>query len=350
MIAVLDALIAPAFSMDKDSTIVFVTSSNLTNYFGKVDKYGNITSFKINNSLYDYSSNSLIIRKDSSLYTFFYSYRFITTDTAFNIQHQSKRVFPNTSIGLSPMMIPLNDTTVYVFGKGRPINATYSGLRHFFGVTTFSGQEIHKNIYSTSNDTAIWSGWYYTADTTKQREIYWAGTYNFDIGAIGYSSAASSFILHKINRDFSIKWTKRYGGDAYYELYGLLADDNGGCILYGIRYDYNLVPKHDAYILHVDANGIITSETFVPIPTPDIVVYPNPATDLLYINWQKGQNTEGGRLRLTNIQGQTVIDQYIEAGKDDYRLDVSNMAQGVYLLSLNMEGKGISTRKVLISK
>ena len=86
------------------------------------------------------------------------------------------------------------------------------------------------------------------------------------------------------------------------------------------------------------------------IQAMDFSVYPNPATDRININWQIGRNTEGCHLYLSNTQGQRILHTYIEAGKDDFVLDVPNIASGMYFLSLDMLGQGVFTQKVIVSK
>jgi hypothetical protein len=275
----------PSFAFDRDSNIIFAISEVSTNnYFGKIDKNGNIKSWKLDTSGLNFSSNSLIVRKDSPLYTIHFFYRFVTFDTAFNKIHESPALFRNTHIGLGAKVTPLNDSIVCFAGKG----GTAIGWQHFFGLTTLSGREI-------------WGAGVNCSDTTKAGEWFWGGTYNWIIGAFGISNDPSSFLLHKLNRNYTTKWTKKYGGDAYYEMYGVLAKDDGGCLMYGTRYDYNNSLKYDAYILNVDADGLVTSESFIPLSLQAVHIYPNPSNGL--VNFDYKESLKDIQIRVVDAKG-----------------------------------------------
>jgi hypothetical protein len=71
-------------------------------------------------------------------------------------------------------------------------------------------------------------------------------------------------------------------------------------------------------------------------------VYPNPAVDKVYV-----QSDKAGSIRIVNIAGQVVLEQKIQAGKNE--LNVSALPSGVYGLSRTAAGQTSSTR-LLISK
>lgn len=251
----------------------------------------------------------------------FYSY-----DTAFNKIHESPVILRN-SLGLQSMVTPLNDSVVCISGKSRNI-----AWQHFFGVTTLKGREIFRNSYSTNNDTAIWGAWNYSLDSTKIGEWYWGGSYNFIWGEIGHALVPSSFILHKLNRDYSTKWTKRYGGDAYYEMYGVLATDDGGCMMYGTRYDYNTTPKYDAYILKVNGEGLITSESFIPLTLHAIEVYPNPSNGLINLDFK--EPLRNVQIRVIDTKGSLVHQITLPESQVSATLDLSFLNNGVYSIQI----------------
>ena len=298
------------------------------NYFGKINKDGSVKSWKVDSAILDIPSNSLIVRKDSLSYTVFTGNKFITYDTAFNKIHESPSILgpnPNTQ----NTIISLNDSTVCISGKSGALNVI--GFRQFFGVTTLKGREIFKTIYSTSIDTAIWGAWNCTTDSTKIGEWYWGGTYNFIWAAFGHSFFSSSFILHKLNKDYSTKWTKKYGGDAYYEMCGLLTTDDGGCMMYGTRYDYNSIPKFDAYILKVNADGLITSESTIPLALQTVTVFPNPSNGLVHFDYK--EPLRDIQIRVVDVKG-SIVHQVKQSEGVLPTLDLSFLNNGVYFIQI----------------
>ena len=58
-------------------------------------------------------------------------------------------------------------------------------------------------------------------------------------------------------------------------------------------------------------------------------IYPNPAEDLLVINWTE----ENGQLQLVDMMGNTVISAPLEKGS--IFMDISAVSAGVYLVLVN---------------
>jgi hypothetical protein len=336
--------VAPvSVALDKDCNIIFTAWDIYKfNYFGKINKNGMIKSWKIDSSILGLPANPLIVRKDSLLYTIFYGYRFVTFDTSFNKIHESRDLFGNTSIGFSSSVIPLNDSIVCVAGKASTFGSVFNGWRHFFGVTTLNGREVFQKIYSTDVDTAIWGAFSYGVDTTKLGEFYWGGTYNLIFGALGHSSFSSSFLLHKLNRNYTTKWTKKYGGDAYYEMYGVLAKDDGGCLMYGTRYDYNNTPKYDAYILNVDADGLVTSESFIPLSLHPLSIFPNPSNGL--VNFEYKEPLKDIEIRVIDAKGSLVNQIKMPDGMLP-SLDLSFLSNGVYFIQIMEQNRLFSVSR-----
>ncbi len=345
IIPIKESVVVPAYGLDKDSNIIFACGdiSRLT-YFGKINKNGVLYSWKRDSSSILFPSNSLLVRKDSLLYTIFMDHqsRFYTYDTAFNKIHESPLIL-GSNLGLQSVVKPLNDSIVCISGKGKIYNnPSIKGWRHLLGVTTLKGREIFRNFYSTSNDTAIWGAWVHSIDTTKQGEWYWGGTHNYIVGAFGRDLSQSSFILHKLNRDFSTKWTKKYGGDAYYEMYGVLTTDDGGCMMYGTRYDYNSIPKYDAYILKVNADGLKTSESFIPIALHSIDIYPNPSSGLINLDFK--EPLSDGQIRVMDTQGRLVHQTKLQENISS-TLDLSFLNDGVYFIQVFEKNRLFSANK-----
>jgi hypothetical protein len=72
-----------------------------------------------------------------------------------------------------------------------------------------------------------------------------------------------------------------------------------------------------------------------------INVFPNPATDQLNIN----SSIPFSRVSLVNMLGQTI--KTVEVGQENYTMDVSNMAKGLYILKVDTP-QGSTTKKIQI--
>ena len=73
--------------------------------------------------------------------------------------------------------------------------------------------------------------------------------------------------------------------------------------------------------------------------TQQIKIYPNPTSDDLTI-----EDLQKSTLEITNIQGQTILQQTLQQGKTD--IDIRRLAKGVYILRLCSNDKTVVTKIV----
>jgi hypothetical protein len=137
-----------------------------------------------------------------------------------------------------------------------------------------------------------------------------------------------------------VHWQKYYGGDACYNLWSVLATQDGGCVMAGTRYDYQTQnQERDVYILKVNENGILTWTYNFPETTKQVIVYPNPGRDEIKIN----TFTDNLIFDLFDIKGNKILSQPIE--KDD-KINTSHLQKGVYTYRiLNQKSETIETGK-----
>ena len=129
-------------------------------------------------------------------------------------------------------------------------------------------------------------------------------------------------------------------------MFGVLATSDGGCVMYGRRYDYNNIPKLDAYIIKVDGNGLVTSETTIPIGQESITAFPNPSTGQL--NFKKETLPKENRDKLS-VFGRFDVSIFDISGKLVFQkketdlsetLDLSHLSTGHYIYQIK-EGEKI---------
>ena len=101
------------------------------------------------------------------------------------------------------------------------------------------------------------------------------------------------------------------------------------------------------HIRPLRTSGLVTD---VPeIVEQTLVLYPNPAIDLVQLAWElPGAATGGGRLSVVSAHGQLVSDLPIAPSTTSYTLDVSNYPPGLYHLHLVVDGQLVSAAKVVI--
>jgi poly(beta-D-mannuronate) lyase len=78
----------------------------------------------------------------------------------------------------------------------------------------------------------------------------------------------------------------------------------------------------------------------------DIVIYPNPAKDMLYIK-NVSQNVEV--IKLYSIEGRKILERNLSSSNAFKELNVSSLKNGIYIISIE-DGKNTISRKIVISK
>lgn len=80
------------------------------------------------------------------------------------------------------------------------------------------------------------------------------------------------------------------------------------------------------------------------------LIFPNPTSGNVKIEWDLEQNTEGGKIQLFNALGQQLFMQLIPAQTGFAPLDKHHFSNGVYLLSITLSNKDVSFQKIVLAK
>jgi hypothetical protein len=225
-----------------------------------------------------------------------------------------------------------------------------SGVKHFYNSyepqmgllkMDINYNELDSLHFGKLIDTVDYPGFHNNLSMITNDNIFYAGTSNIDIFNPFFSTWKSWFLIAKIDHNFNTKWERYYGGDAYYSLIATKATQDSGCVVAGYRYDYqtqNL--ERDVYILKVNEDGLITWAHNIPEVTKEILIYPNPGFDKIYIKTFK----ENLRIELFDSNGQKMIRQKVI--NQNITLNTSNLNSGVYIYRiLNENNKTIETGK-----
>ena len=146
------------------------------------------------------------------------------------------------------------------------------------GLSNYQHEELMLQIIGKP-DTTDFPAPFQCMDFQYLDKIYCGGMSDKNTGA-----EPSFLVLSSFDSELNKNWERYYGGDAYYYMYGLLATKDGGCVMYGYRYDAAIEERLDLYILKVNCDGVITSENFIPIAQDHFSLFPNPAFDFVKID------------------------------------------------------------------
>ncbi len=201
------------------------------------------------------------------------------------------------------------DTSFYLVGHNtenfsEPYNISY--IKQYNPIDT-SG---HIYNYWRSTDTvdfpAVWNG----IDFKNKDSIFIGGTKNIDFYSPWYGYQKSWFVVLQTDSLLNLRWERFYGGDAYYIMTKLIASNDGGCIIAGQRYDYEVATEEefDIIILKLNNEGLLTTTNEDTVfNMQEAIIYPNPGNGV--INLRIGiQHTES-LFELFDINGRQIISQ-----------------------------------------
>lgn len=233
----------------------------------------------------------------------------------------------------------LNDSTFFISGRHFIGSAAESNLavnkienltnltaEHIVYTDTTSFTAIVNSLDFRYNDKIYCGGWQFNPLTPPYFSPY-------------FSTLPGWFILTQYNEDLTSNWTRFYGGDMYYIMAGVLATKDGGCLMYGQRYDPENDDKgQDIYLLKVGPNGLLTSTT-TPENASDITVYPNPTTNYIFFDTGEASMYE---VSFFDGLGKVIFQEKIP---NNSPVDVRHLPVGMYTYVLERKGKIVSQGK-----
>lgn len=220
-----------------------------------------------------------------------------------------------------------------------------SGKNLFFSVVNLnqSGRELNFLHYQ---EISIPFGWdllcaVQNLDITRDSSIYFGGTVNW------LTNTTNSWILRKLDANFQQQWTREYGNDAYYVMYGLFATADGGCLMYGLRQSPDRFAPSAAYYLKINSAGQVTATSEVPLSEDaKIKAFPNPTNEVLNIDFTDFSVSEKIDIYLFDSFGRCVFKDVTT--EKQVQVNTSNLANGQYIIKATNEKGTTKTQKVQI--
>jgi hypothetical protein len=232
----------------------------------------------------------------------------------------------------------LNDSVIIITGNGEPPEVPSYSLSVL--TTTPENEPIDYNHFKIEDPmrdhTALYRG-----VSFKEENIYVGGTSNLDYANPFFGTSDSWFHLVKVNPDLSPIWEYWYGGDAYYFLYSILATSDGGCLMVGNRYDYEVQEQErDIYVVKVNSDGLIVWTQEIDPGQAMFSIYPNPGKDLIQIKMPSGEF----EFELFDLNGQILIRQQVSNQMN--LINTSHLKAGIYFYRItDQRNQIISTGK-----
>ena len=156
-----------------------------------------------------------------------------------------------------------------------------------------------------------------------------------------YSYTTIDICNFNLNGDTNCTLSIKYDTTGFKQIQGIKATKDGGIIITAYFGD------DDIWLIKYHPKGIIGLTNLETGEKESIKVYPNPAKDYVYIDFE-ATNFERGEIELFDMQGKFVKKAFLSA-KQGNRIDVSNLNAGAYTYNVSLNGKTISG-KVSVGK
>ena len=187
-----------------------------------------------------------------------------------------------------------------------------------------------KNSMAYANDSTIYIGGYQT----------W-----IDL----WSTEPTVVELYVIDKNMNLLGYKELGGDANYNIWGIIATDDNGCLIYGNRYDNDSVPERDVHIWKVlrEEINIITELSESKEKVLDIKVYPNPVIDNVNILLHKNSDWDNLTLSIFTLKGKKVFQKQINGDGNLLNANLQNLISGLYIIRITYFNQIIYSQKII---
>jgi hypothetical protein len=242
----------------------------------------------------------------------------------------------------------LNDTVFLLSTKakdtiGKRVDDCSLGV---FAVDTAG--TILKQLIVGKPDTSDYPAYQTSMATVNDTTIYIGGY----VSHLDFFPEQPSFIeLYLIDTALNLRGYVQYGGDAMYWLNGIIPASDGGCLLYAMRYDYQVNSyERDVHIIKMQREDmeLITKIFSSNDNSEKGIAFPNPAHEQLNIPLQ---NFSGGtgRIVIYSIDGRKIFDKRMEFSGNQIFIDTNPLPEGMYIFEVRQNSQVLQSGKFLKS-
>ncbi len=238
----------------------------------------------------------------------------------------------------------LTDTTFLLSGR---VSWDTNGTNEFaIGVYEVdTSANFYTELILNKPDTADYPAWRNSMAYANDSTIYIGG---FQVYMELWSVQPTVVELYMIDKNMNLLGYKQLGGDANYEVWGIIATDDDGCLVYGTKHD-SPEQERDVHIWKVlrDEINIITHVNLVETLNLETRIFPNPFHDKISIELRKDLNWQQTKLSIYSIEGKKVYQKLFSEPGNLLEIDLKNLSSGYYLISIEKNGQIFYNEKIL---
>ena len=96
-------------------------------------------------------------------------------------------------------------------------------------------------------------------------------------------------------------------------------------------------------------SDIVSAQLKTDRPNLQVTAYPNPVTDVLYLQLPENSETQSVQIELYNLQGQLVLQDYINYSNEDIALNLHDLTTGNHILVVKT-AEDVFTKQIVVQK
>ncbi|MBI3520322.1 MAG: T9SS type A sorting domain-containing protein [Bacteroidetes bacterium] len=171
-------------------------------------------------------------------------------------------------------------------------------------------------------------------------------------GDVTYNHGAFDAWTLKINETGTMEWQKSLGGSANDHGFFVHQTTDGNYILAGTSFsgDFDIVNNgsSDCWIVRLECNTI-TTHINTPGSGKALVIYPNPTSNSVTIDYSLTPNEDIQEFTLFDINGKQLMPVLTHQQKNKYTVNMEEFANGMYFLRIKTN-KQIYSQKLILDK
>jgi hypothetical protein len=193
------------------------------------------------------------------------------------------------------------------------------------------GNSLNEFKFECHEDSASWIAHLNGMDTLQDGNLLLCTTWNMKNGW-SILQGSTKIVLFKLRPTLELIWQRfLFGEEGGYEAYGVKAHSDGGFVVLGT---YNPTPPtnpdiKEVFLMKTDSEGLLTgiNENKQQIKTTEAILYPNPASDILNIEFS--QVYQNATFQLMDIGGKIVLEKQLNSNFQS--INITAIPAGTYV-------------------
>jgi hypothetical protein len=233
--------------------------------------------------------------------------------------------------------ISTNDSLIYLAYNF--IDGVNNNFNSIVEKCDLNGNVLNEFVFESPSDSASWIAHLNAMDTLQDGNLILCTTKNLDANT-AVQHEPTKIMLFKLSPNLDLIWQKYlFGDEGMYEAYSIKAHPDGGIVVLGT---YSPTPPtsfdiKEVFLMKTDKEGLLTGigENQQQIKTTEAILYPNPASEIINIEFSQVYQT--ATIQLLDIGGKMVLEKQLNSNYQN--LNISALPAGTYVYGIfNKDG------------